>query len=149
MYDKSLIISIFKNISWSLEQITKRFQHIQSSEDFLKDDTGLEKLDSICMQLINIGEALKEIDKLTTGSILASYPDIDWKKAKGMRDIITHHYFDIDEETVFTVCKERIPEIKQTVQKMWSTDPLRPYQIFSPGSLYNEKGGNVHVKITD
>jgi uncharacterized protein with HEPN domain len=118
MYEKDLIISIFKNILWSLEQITKRFQYIQSSEDFIKNDTGLEKLDSICMQLINIGEALKEIDKLTEGSIFSKYTEIEWKKAKGMRDIITHHYFDIDEETVFIVCKERIPEMKQVIQKI-------------------------------
>ena len=55
MYDKDLIVENFKNIAWSLEQISKRFQAIQSSDDFIKDDTGLEKLDSICMQLINIG----------------------------------------------------------------------------------------------
>ncbi len=70
------------------------------------------------MQLINIGEALKELDKLTEGSLLLNYPGIDWKKAKGMRDIITHHYFDIDAETVFVVCKERIPEMKKVIQKI-------------------------------
>jgi uncharacterized protein with HEPN domain len=118
MYDKDLVVSILKNILWSLEQITRRFQSIQSSEDFLKDDLGLEKLDSICMQLINTGEALKEIDKLTGGSLLAHYPDIDWKKAKGLRDIITHHYFDIDTETVFVVCRERIPEIQKVIQRI-------------------------------
>lgn len=118
MYDKDLVVSVLKNILWSLEQITRRFQYIQSSEDFLKDDIGLEKLDSICMQLINIGEALKEIDKLTEGSLLSHYPDIDWKKAKGMRDIITHHYFDIDAETVFFVCRERIPEMKKVIGKI-------------------------------
>jgi uncharacterized protein with HEPN domain len=118
MYDKELVISILKNILWSLEQIIKRSQSIQSSRDFLKDDLGIEKLDSICMQLINTGEALKEIDKLTEGSLLSNYHDIDWKKAKGMRDIITHHYFDIDAETVFLVCKERIPEMQKVIQKI-------------------------------
>jgi len=118
MYDKNLVVSILKNISWSLEQIMKRFQYIQSSEDFLKDDIGLEKLDSICMQLINTGEALKEIDKITEGSLLLNYPDMDWKKAKGMRDIITHHYFDIDAEIVFVVCRERIPEMKKVIQNI-------------------------------
>jgi uncharacterized protein with HEPN domain len=118
MSDKELILSIFKNIAWSLEQIMKRSQSIQSSEDFLKDDIGLEKLDSICMQLINTGEALKEIDKLTGGSLLLNYPDIDWKKAKGMRDIITHHYFDIDAETVFVVCRERIPDMKKVIHQI-------------------------------
>ena len=116
MYDKELTAEIFRNIIWAIEQITKRFQAIETSEDFIKDDQGLEKLDSICMQLINIGEALKEIDKLTEGKLLVKYPAVDWKKAKGMRDIITHHYFDIDAETVFTVCSEHLPEMKSVLE---------------------------------
>jgi uncharacterized protein with HEPN domain len=52
-------------------------------------------------------------DPLT--DILAKYPEIDWKKAKGMRDIITHHYFDIDAETVFTVCAEHVPTMKEVI----------------------------------
>ncbi len=88
MYDKELVLDILKNIVWSLDQIYRRYQVIKSSDDFIKDDVGLEKLDSICMQLINIGEALKQIDKLTEAKLLANYPEIDWKKAKGMRDII-------------------------------------------------------------
>lgn len=59
MFDKDLIVETMKNIAWSLEQISKRFQAINSSDDFVKDDIGTEKLDSICMQLINIGEGLK------------------------------------------------------------------------------------------
>jgi len=115
MYDKELVIGILKNIIWSIDQISKRVHGISSSEDFIKDDLGLEKLDSICMQLINIGEALKQIDKLTDSKLLADYPEIDWKKAKGMRDIITHHYFDIDAEAVFTVCSEHIPTMKEVI----------------------------------
>jgi uncharacterized protein with HEPN domain len=101
-----------------LQQISTRFQVIQSSDDFLKDDTGLEKLDSICMQLINIGEVLKQIDKLTDSKLLVNYPEIDWKKAKGMRDIITHHYFDIDAETIYAVCEEHVTEMKNVMVKI-------------------------------
>ena len=115
MHDKELLIEIFKNIAWSLDQITKRFQTIQSSADFISDDIGLEKLDSICMQLINIGETVKQIDKLTDAKFFINYPSVDWKKVKGMRDIITHHYFDLDAETIYTVCAEHIPEIKMIV----------------------------------
>jgi len=118
MYDKELVIEIFQNIVWSLDQIRKRFQSIQSGNDFIKDDVGLEKLDSICMQLINIGEALKQIDKLTQASLLPNYPVIDWKKAKGLRDIITHHYFDVDAETIYTVCSEHVPDIKKVISKI-------------------------------
>jgi len=118
MFDKDLIVETIKNIAWSLEQISKRFQAINSSDDFVKDDIGTEKLDSICMQLINIGEGLKYIDKLTDAKLLAEYPDIDWKKAKGMRDIITHHYFDIDAETIYIVCSEHIPKMRKVIRKI-------------------------------
>lgn len=118
MFDRELLVEDIKNIIWALEQISTRFQVIKSSDDFLKDDTGLEKLDSICMQLINIGEVLKQIDKLTDSKLLVNYPEIDWKKAKGMRDIITHHYFDIDAETIYAVCEEHVPEMKNVMVKI-------------------------------
>lgn len=118
MFDHELLLADINNIIWALEQIDKRFQPIHSSDDFLKDDAGLEKLDSICMQLINIGEVLKQVDKLTDSQLLFKYPEIDWKKAKGMRDIITHHYFDIDAETIYTVCQEHLPAMMAVIKKI-------------------------------
>ena len=113
--DWEIIKDILDNILWALDQVQKRFRVIQSPDDFLDSDEGIEKLDSICMQLINIGEALKQIDKITGKTLLVNYSAIEWKKVMGMRDIITHHYFDIDAETVFTVCEEHIPELKKVI----------------------------------
>jgi uncharacterized protein with HEPN domain len=31
-------------------------------------------------------------------------------------DVITHHYFDIDAETVFTVCDEHVPQLEKTLK---------------------------------
>ena len=31
------------------------------------------------MQLINIGEALKELDKITSQKLLGNYQEVDWK----------------------------------------------------------------------
>ncbi|MES9856898.1 MAG: HepT-like ribonuclease domain-containing protein [Sedimenticola sp.] len=50
------------------------------------------------MMLIAIGESLKSLDKITHGTLLKRYPEIDWKGAKGIRDILSHHYFDLDAE---------------------------------------------------
>jgi uncharacterized protein with HEPN domain len=120
MYEKGLIVDILNDVLSSMERVLGRFQVIRSSEDFVKDDVGREKLDSICMQLIAIGEALKQIDKLTGGELLTKYPEVDWKKAMGMRDIIAHHYFDIDHETVYVVCHEHIPEMREAVRRILS-----------------------------
>ncbi|MFH5886467.1 DUF86 domain-containing protein [Halalkalibaculum sp. DA3122] len=115
-YDDEVVADILDNMLWALDQIQKRFREIETASDFLDSDLGLEKLDSICMQLINIGEALKNIDKITHKELLPQYPQIDWKKVMGMRDIITHHYFDIDAETVFTVCDEHVPQLERIIK---------------------------------
>ena len=36
----------------------------------------------------------------------------------GIRDVISHHYFDINAEIVFSVCKTHIPRLKITFEKM-------------------------------
>ena len=35
-----------------------------------------------------------------------------------MRDIISHHYFDLNAEVVFSVCEDRIPGLVETVIKI-------------------------------
>lgn len=116
--NQELVKAILDNILWALDQIDKRFEGVKTADEFLETDRGLEKLDAICMQLINIGEALKQIDRVTEKDLLNKYPQIEWKKVMGMRDIITHHYFDIDAETVFTVCGEHIPELETVIKQI-------------------------------
>jgi len=70
------------------------------------------------MLLIAIGESLKNIDKITAESLLSRYPKMDWKGAKGMRDIISHHYFDIDAEEIFWVCKHQMKPLADTIAKI-------------------------------
>ncbi len=36
----------------------------------------------------------------------------------GIRDIIAHHYFDIDETIVFDVVKNKLPNMLEVVKKM-------------------------------
>jgi len=75
----------------------------------------MEKLDDVCMQLVAIGEGLKNVDSMTDKKLLVQYPQIEWKKVKGMRDIISHHYFDVDAEAIFDVCTNHIPPLADTL----------------------------------
>lgn len=70
------------------------------------------------MQLIAIGESLKNIDKITDKKLFNIYPDVDWKSAMGIRDIISHHYFDLDAEAIFDVCEKDIPVLIKTVNRI-------------------------------
>jgi len=118
MYDKELATEILIQLFQATRTVLKRFDQIKSADDFTSSDSGMEKLDAICMQLIAIGEGLKNLDKITNNTLLTRYPEIEWKKAKGMRDIISHHYFDLDAEAIFKVCKNHIPPLSDTLERM-------------------------------
>lgn len=120
MCDTELICSSLTKIQTALERILKRSETILSPDDFLTTSSGVERLESICMLLIAIGESVKRIDKATNKELLSHYPEIDWKGVMGMRDIIAHHYFDIDAVIVFDVMKNNLSSVKTAIDKMLS-----------------------------
>jgi uncharacterized protein with HEPN domain len=118
MYDVELVREILRQILGATQTITRRFAPITTPEDFVTSEAGLEKLDAICMQLIAIGEGVKHLDKVTEGTLLPRYPQIEWKRVMGMRDVLSHHYFDLDAEVVYSVCENHIRVLTQTIQVM-------------------------------
>jgi uncharacterized protein with HEPN domain len=118
MFDRELVLEILEQILEASQRVLKRFEPIRSVDDFTNSESGMEKLDAICMQLVAIGEGLKNLDKITENELLARYPEIEWKKIKGMRDIISHHYFDVDAEVIFDVCENHCMTLKETIHKM-------------------------------
>jgi uncharacterized protein with HEPN domain len=118
MFDKQLVLAILAQIDEALEKIASRAQRIRSADDFTKSPAGMETLDSICMLFIAIGEALKNLDKITGGALLAQHSEIDWTGAIGLRDIIAHHYFDIDAEQVFWICAHELEPLSKAIKSM-------------------------------
>lgn len=118
MYDQELLREALAQILKSADTILYRFSPVTEVKDLTNSPAGMEKLDSICMQLIAMGEGLKNIDKITNSSLLPRYPEVNWKGAKAMRDIIGHHYFEIDAEVIFDVCKNKIGVLRDTIKKI-------------------------------
>jgi len=118
MYDRELAKENLSQILKALDTVIYRFTPVKFLADLTDSPSGMEKLDAICMQLIAIGEALKKLDKITNNSLLHQYPEINWKGAKAMRDIISHHYFEIDAEIIFEVCKNKIKPLRDTIKKI-------------------------------
>jgi len=114
--EQELVQSILKQMILSCERVEKRFLTIRSINDFLDSEEGIEKLDAICMQIIALGESVKNLDKITNKTLLSRYPQIVWSEVAGMRDIISHHYFDLNAEIVFEVCQNHIGELKNMLQ---------------------------------
>lgn len=70
MYDKELAVAILEQIRTAAKTILQRFEPIIKVSDFTDSSFGQEKLDSICMLLIAIGESLKKFDEITDKSLL-------------------------------------------------------------------------------
>ncbi|MBW2740146.1 MAG: DUF86 domain-containing protein [Deltaproteobacteria bacterium] len=118
MYDINLVIGLLEQIYGATKTIQRRFRAINSVDDFTDTQGGMDMLDGICMLLIAIGESLKKIDKITDRKLLSHYTEIDWKGAKGVRDIISHHYFDIDAEEIFWICSHHLEPLCSTIRKI-------------------------------
>jgi uncharacterized protein with HEPN domain len=113
-----LVKEILTQIDDALSTIKFRFEPVDSVDYFLDSPYGKEKLDSICMLFIAIGESLKNIDKLTDNKLLTQYSHIDWKSIKGMRDVLSHHYFDINAEAVYDACMEDLDKLHTVIKEM-------------------------------
>jgi uncharacterized protein with HEPN domain len=100
-----------RNYTLFLEDISKRiekidsFIHSMSYEEFVQDD----KTVSACIREIEvIGEATKQIPK----EITDKFNELPWSLMAKMRDKLIHWYFEIDEEIVWNVAKDKLPDIK-------------------------------------
>ena len=109
--NKELLQFILESISL----IKKRFDGILNSDDFLASDDGLMRLDAISMRLQSIGEALKNIDKRDREFLLEIADKIYWSNIIKTREIITHHYIDIDSETIFMICDEKLNDLENKI----------------------------------
>ena len=77
MYDQELLREALAQILKSADTILYRFSPVNEVKNLTDSPAGMEKLDSICMQLIAMGEGLKNVDKITNSSLLCKYPEVN------------------------------------------------------------------------
>lgn len=88
----------------TIEEYTKGFK----KEKFLK--TKLVQ-DGVMRNLEIIGEAVKHIPC----QIRDKYPQIEWRKIAGLRDILIHDYLGVDLGQLWNVLEHRIPGLKKDI----------------------------------
>lgn len=73
--------------------------------------------DAVMRNLEVIGEAVKGL----SDSLKAAHPAIPWKRIAGMRDVLIHHYFGVNLDTVWEVVENHLPTLREAVDAL-----LRP-----------------------
>ena len=97
-----------------LNDILKAINRVEAyTENLALDDFSESSLyqDAVIRNLEIIGEAVKHIPS----NLRKKYPDIEWKKIAGLRDILAHTYFGIDIEIVWDVVQSKLPEFKEQI----------------------------------
>ena len=88
-----------------------RYTQGMTYETFTHDD---KTLDAIIRNLTVIGEAVKRLP----AALKQRHPYVEWRKISGLRDIVVHEYFGIDEEILWDIVQNKIPELYQYVGKI-------------------------------
>jgi uncharacterized protein with HEPN domain len=117
---KELLQDKFFDVIECINIVEERFEKIKSAEDFITSKEGIELLDSISMRLQVIGEIINKINK-SESELLNNYPQVAWADIIGMRNVISHAYMEIDNIIIYKSCKQEIPVLKKTIEKILIT----------------------------
>ena len=91
-----------------LESIDKirRYVGELSYVEFIEDDM---LLDAVVRNLLIIGEAVRNLPD----GVKRAYPDIEWGKIVGLRNILFHAYSRVDTEIVWSIITTKLGELEE------------------------------------
>ena len=73
--------------------------------------------DAVIRNLEVIGEAVKKIPP----EIRSRAPAVEWKRMAGLRDVLIHEYFRIDQEIVWDLVQNRLPTFEKRIRQLLAT----------------------------
>ncbi len=75
-------------------------------------------VDAVIRNVIIIGEAVKRLPD----DIKFRYNNIKWRKIAGLMDIVVHVYFGIDEDILWDVVQNKIPELFDDIKMILESE---------------------------
>ena len=80
-----------------------------SLEEFSRDR---RRRDAVIRNFQVIGEAIKNLPD----DLKVAYPETDWKKIAGFRDVLTHVYFGIKDTILLDNAMNKLPDLKKEIR---------------------------------
>ena len=95
-----------------LEAIERAEKHAEKGRAVFERDELVQVW--ILHHLQIIGEAARSLEP----EFQERFPEIPWGKIIGMRNVLVHHYFEIDTDIVWSVVEKDLPVLKRQVQEL-------------------------------
>ncbi len=70
--------------------------------------------DAVLRNLFIIGEAAKKIP----AKVRQQHPAVEWKAMAGLRDVLAHAYFALDDDTLWDIVRNEVPALLREVERM-------------------------------
>lgn len=102
---------MIKNSQIFIDHIRENVREIKKSIKNITFHTFTKNTDkklAILRRLEIIGEATKNLSKKYRNE----HPEIPWKKMAGLRDIIIHNYYELEEDVIWNVIQYKLPDIE-------------------------------------
>lgn len=103
-------IPYLKHILDAINDIEHSIQNL-SKQKFVKNK---DVKDATIRRIEIIGEAVKNISP----ELKKKYPEIEWKRIAGARDVMIHAYFNVDLDVVWDIVNRDIPILKTNLTKI-------------------------------
>ena len=70
--------------------------------------------DAVLRNLEVLGEAAKKVP----GSVRARHPSVEWRAIAGLRDVLAHAYFALDEATLWDIVAQKVPALAEVLRQI-------------------------------
>lgn len=110
MRDKSGDEARLKHVIDAISEIQSYIEN-SNLEEF--SNNSMRKYATI-KQLEIIGEAANHI----SNKIKEEYPEVEWREIIGLRNILIHEYFGIDENVIWGIISKDLPVVKRQISKI-------------------------------
>ena len=70
--------------------------------------------DAVLRNLEVLGEAAKKVPD----SVRARHPSVEWRAIAGLRDVLAHAYFALDEATLWDIVAQQVPALAEVLRQI-------------------------------